>query len=1129
MTFWDGLSGVTRSVLRDSMSGPPLVETMARTQIERARGKLRLGNQAAGDALLRATLRQLKELVLASPAAASQATVNLLRGVANSVSGQGLERRGLRDKAIKRYAKAVRLLGQVPDSILTARYRSDYGAALAALGRDREAREHLERARAEDGQTGEATRHLARLLLDHGEHNRAERLIRESLQVVPADPDAYALLGRAQAERRQPAAASTYEQAAVLYLQRGRPADALEALDRVVEVVGENQAVLALRVESLRQAGRADEALGAVERALGADPDNPWLLGRHGALLVTLGSTEQGWSLLTTATRLSPLDMSTMVLASEVALASGDPARALDYARKAAALDPHEPQVALLQATAERRLGDTAAALTTVRAGRATAPEDVELLRLHAELVRQSGDLTGAVELYRWLCTHDSTADDHADYAELLAEAGQLAEALAAAGDAAEVWRDAASLLEVKGHLQWRAGRIEESVETLRHAVELAPDSTRGQLYLAQSLADLTVADGVPADPDYVEAMAALDRSVALAPDSAAPHYLRADLLTRRGEFDDAESELVTALDLEPDHRGALALLADLRLEVGAAGAEQPARRLLQLAPREPNYLYLLAAALYQQQRFEEAYQVVATVPKALEPGSDFHTSWLLLRGEVLAGLQRWDDADADIAAVLDRDPELVDVWYLRAELARRRGAAALARAHAERALALEPDHVPAQGTLAAAHMILGELGAAREILDRTLAHEPDYAFGHMLRAQVAAAEDRPDEARAHLERAVALDPENSQYQLERGWLELAVDRPEAALDIFTSPTAGSGVEPLAGRSEALRLLGRGDDAIAAASEALALSPDDPQALRSLGFALLETEQTDRAVDTFLRLRALYPDDVRVQVDLAHALATAERLDDALPLLDSACLQAPGDTWALCRLAQTLLDIGHFDGAARLYRRALEIEHRDVASWDGLGWALQYSDPPQLADAESAYRTSLQLKADSPWVRKGIANILHLAGRTAEAAALYREVLAEAEAQRSERPYMLELIGWCAFRLGKMTTASRAYYEVVSTKQSAGSHSFDLALVLFCAGRSRRAEAIYRQTVGLEDRHVLRRRGLLLVARADFAQALRDHPELAGEPEAASITSMIDTALAQLPPLPHVAALDDGR
>jgi tetratricopeptide (TPR) repeat protein len=180
---------------------------------------------------------------------------------------------------------------------------------------------------------------------------------------------------------------------------------------------------------------------------------------------------------------------------------------------------------------------------------------------------------------------------------------------------------------------------------------------------------------------------------------------------------------------------------------------------------------------------------------------------------------------------------------------------------------------------------------------------------------------------------------------------------------------------------------------------------------------------------------------------------------------------------------------------------------------------------PNPVAAEAAIRRAIELDGKDPWSRKELANALHARGASAEATALYRELVDELRPRRREDPSLTGLYGWCAFRVGDLGAAASSYYEVCSGSDGYTSERFDLALVLLCDGRAVRALPMYETLLRTPTDHVQLRRGYFRVARVDFRQALVDHPGVAELSQARRIESLLDEAIAQLPPLPEVRAL----
>jgi tetratricopeptide (TPR) repeat protein len=385
-----------------------------------------------------------------------------------------------------------------------------------------------------------------------------------------------------------------------------------------------------------------------------------------------------------------------------------------------------------------------------------------------------------------------------------------------------------------------------------------------------------------------------------------------------------------------------------------------------------------------------------------------------------------------------------------------------------------------------------------------------------------------PDTARTLIDRALAAEPANRELLIERAWLEIKLDDYQRALQMFDQllETAHE-KDALIGQAKALRLLGRFEDAVSAATEAVELGPDK-ETLRSLGLARLEADDMPGAVEALARAHDADPDDAAISADLSYALAAAELPDRALEVLDHAVKVNPRDPLLLGQLANLLNEMGAFSDAARCARQGTELNPADTGLWSTLGWALQYHDPPDLSMAEAAYRQAWdrqQAGDPDPWVLSSIADI-HYLNDDPRAAREYQQALEIADGQRLQYPSMVSVIGWCQFRLGDLQSAAQSFLECSSAEGLAGSDVFDLALAMLCDGRHRRAMDAYLDAIAwIGTRHELLRRGYFLVARTDLRQALVNYPDLRGLEIAEEIDAALNSALASLPPIPDLVAL----
>jgi tetratricopeptide (TPR) repeat protein len=223
-----------------------------------------------------------------------------------------------------------------------------------------------------------------------------------------------------------------------------------------------------------------------------------------------------------------------------------------------------------------------------------------------------------------------------------------------------------------------------------------------------------------------------------------------------------------------------------------------------------------------------------------------------------------------------------------------------LARAAAERALALDPN-------LSAAHAALGDVklymlwdwDGAEQAFQRANELSPSLAMNHYHYAWYLALFDRWKEAAAEHERARELDPLTPLHTLWLGGLYLYEN------------------------------LGRHQEAMAAAHQALAIQPNNPTALLVLGMAQSAAGEHTHAIETHRHMVELNP-NFKWELGLTYARA--------------------GDT-------------------ARVRAIIEELESRPTTSWTAYGLAMLHA---QLGDLDEAFE---YLEFDPPhawlpWIRQ---------------------------------------------------------------------------------------------------------------------------------------------------------------
>lgn len=205
---------------------------------------------------------------------------------------------------------------------------------------------------------------------------------------------------------------------------------------------------------------------------------------------------------------------------------------------------------------------------------------------------------------------------------------------------------------------------------------------------------------------------------------------------------------------------------------------------------------------------------------------------------------------------------------------------------------------------------------------------------------------------------------------------------------------------------------GRSDLAAAAYDEALALVPDNPEALLNRGVALRRMGRRDDALASYLRAIAVAPDRPGTWINVGNVLADANRLSEARAALGAALARQPMSAEAWQGLANLLARQGHEAAAEPCLRRAIRLNPREpfpiirlagLLSQRGMldealalfeearragplsatansGYAQTLISQGKLVDAERHLRRALELDADALDAHLGLARLLLLKG-----------------------------------------------------------------------------------------------------------------------------------------------------
>lgn len=245
-----------------------------------------------------------------------------------------------------------------------------------------------------------------------------------------------------------------------------------------------------------------------------------------------------------------------------------------------------------------------------------------------------------------------------------------------------------AYIFATRGQAHLDLGASQKAYDDFYFALEL--DDTQSAYWIGRGRALYDLENFEVAEGD-------LTKGASLNPnDALAPLYLGL-IHTERGEKDQAIAKLDRALALDPD---SLIVRTKRGEALLALNRPRPAiddfARAIELDPKDAELHNLLGLALRGARRMPEA---LAEFDRALEM-RPYHPEYLINRGISYRMRHEFKPALADLSMAIEIDPTLADAFYARAEIYIATGRKADAIKDLNRALAIEPNHEDASDAL---------------------------------------------------------------------------------------------------------------------------------------------------------------------------------------------------------------------------------------------------------------------------------------------------------------------------------------------------------------------------------------------------------------------------------------------
>ena len=445
------------------------------------------------------------------------------------------------------------------------------------------------------------------------------------------------------------------------------------------------------------------------------------------------------------------------------------------------------------------------------------------------------------------------------------------------------------------------------------------------------------------------------------------------------------------------------------------AAASQHLQRVLDTDPDNPALLRRTVTLLAAEGRIEDA---AAFAQRLVEVASGARLAPFLL------GLQ--DARAGDYEGALDRI-DAIDregVYSLLLPLAEgwlHVGAGSDAAALAALAPLAERDSYRPFYLLHAGlmHDLAGRDAEAEALLREAVAisggsHRPVAALGSVLMRA-----GRPVEARAVYAEYRAQNPENI-------WVERVLAAADAGMSLppLVHDARGGLAEALLGTAAALPQRDNGDAALIYARLALFLHSELDPARYLIGEILEETERLEAAVEAYRSIPAGSDYAWAAQLRAAADLADLDRHDEAIAALRAMIDERPERIDAASALGDVFRMDERYDEAADAYDVAIgriaAVEYRHWRLFYVRGIAFERLG--EWPEAEADFMRALELEPDQPLVLNYLGYSWVEQGRNLDEA---KTMIEKAVELRPDDGYIVDSLGWVAYRLGDFEEATR--------------------------------------------------------------------------------------------------------
>ena len=754
------------------------------------------------------------------------------------------------------------------------------------------------------------------------------------------------------------------------YQKLNQPDASKQYLDRAQNRAPNDPNVLRAVAAFYRDAGKFDESIATLQKAVRRTPD---ALSELAYTYGLAGKKKDSADTYAQAANRLPKDTALQLSAAQAQVNIGSFDQAATFLQRAESSNPNgyrlhaiRGQMDSLQDHNEDAIREYQIALQNVPATPQEGPLypvslHLSLAEIYKRINQQSSvesELTNAREaLNRIPNTDQATRPDYLRLRALI-EAGF--------GDNASAERDLKQAMSLApknvnialnyANLLWKTGREQEALEQYKRALQVDPNNHSTLIALGYLSRDLK---------DHASAEKYFLKIAELYPNDFVPYLALGDLYTANRQFDRAQASYEKAHELAPNN--ALIFAGGINAALESPGHSLPVAKnwvaraasipavndnphvmrehqryltfsgnyqeaadlgykVLEKLPHDPEAPVYLAYDLLFLNRFDDAYKIVQQYEPLMPKDKDLP----LVAGYVHAHKGQHREAEADFTRSIDIEPNDATAFMNRGFVRNDLREASKAVTDFETALKLRPNYGQAHLGLAFANLQLHRAKPALKEADLAAATMPDSAPIHLARAEAYRQQMLFRQAEGEYRAALALAPNDVQVYLALAEALYRLHRFADSLDVLKRGIGKGPDDSLlyAQMARAYAQLKQRDSAYQAVASA-EKNGDDSRILMATGEALLILGDNKAAMQRYSRaLDAPSSDRVEVRLALARLFVQSGHRDDARDQVAFALAEARiGEANAvtpenLIDAGRVLVSINQYELAEKYFQRA---------------------------------------------------------------------------------------------------------------------------------------------------------------------------------------------------------------